>query len=80
VSFVKMKTDDVVTCAPGAPPETAAVVDGDANGMYLDEMRHFIRCVERGEPPMVDGREALRSLRVVEAAKRSAAGGGWVRV
>jgi predicted dehydrogenase len=59
----------------GAEPssdETIQIDDGDANEMYLEEMRHFIRCLEAGEPPLVDGLEGLRSLRLVEAAKRSA--------
>jgi predicted dehydrogenase len=52
--------------------ETIHVDDGDPNNMYLEEVRHFIRCLEAGEPPNVDGVEALRSIRLVEAAKRSA--------
>jgi predicted dehydrogenase len=59
----------------GAEPssdETLQIDDGDVNAMYLEEMRHFIRCLEAGEPPLVDGAEGLRSLRLVEAAKRSA--------
>jgi predicted dehydrogenase len=54
--------------------------DGEPNDMYLEEMRHFIRCVEGPEPPPVDGRDALRSLRLVEAAKRSSRERRWVRV
>jgi predicted dehydrogenase len=69
----------VTVHAPGAPPERIADLDGDPNDMYLEEMRHFLACIETGEPPLVDGSEALRSLRLVEAAKRSAAEGGWVR-
>ena len=50
--------------ADGAPDvEDLRAADGEPNDMYLDEMRHFIRCVEGLEPPLVDGREALRSLR-----------------
>jgi predicted dehydrogenase len=48
--------------------------------MYVEELRRFLRSVETGEPPLVDGREALRSLRWVEAAKRSARNGRWVKV
>ena len=48
--------------------------------MYLEEMRHFIRCVEGLEPPLVDGRAALRSLRLVEAAKLSSRERRWVRL
>lgn len=59
--------------------EDLRAADGDPNHMYLEEMRHFIRCVERGERPLVDGAEALRSLRLVEAAKRSSRERRWVR-
>jgi predicted dehydrogenase len=61
-----------------SPPETMSVPDGDASDMYLAEMRHFVRCMEGRESPLVDGREGLRSLRLVEAAKVSAAEGRWV--
>ncbi len=61
-------------------PEEIRVADGDPNDMYLAEMRHFIRCIEGRESPRVDGREALRSLRLVEAAKASARAGRWVRL
>ncbi len=54
--------------------------EGDANLMYMEEMRHFIRCVNGEETPLVDGREALRSLRLVEAAKASARERRWVQV
>ena len=57
----------------------ARVDDGDPNAMYLEELRHFIRCVEGQESPLMDGREALRSLQLVEAAKRSVREGRWVR-
>ena len=61
-------------------PETMSVPDGGANDMYLAEMRHFVRCMEGRETPLVDGREGLRSLRLVEAAKVSAAEGRWVKL
>ena len=46
--------------------------------MYVEELRHFVRCVEGHEEPLVDGWEALRSLRLVEAAKVSAAERRWI--
>jgi predicted dehydrogenase len=58
---------------------TAPVGDGDANLMYVEELRHFVRCLEGRESPMVDGLEALRSLRVVEAARTSSRDGRRVR-
>jgi len=60
--------------------ETTAIGDGDANLMYVEELRHFVRCLEGREAPMVDGLEALRSLRVVEAARASSRDGRWVRL
>jgi predicted dehydrogenase len=62
----------VTVFVPAARPETMSVDDGAPNEMYLEELRHFIRCLEGREAPLIDGREALRSLRLVEAAKKSA--------
>jgi len=62
-----------------AGSEIVTVEDGDANEMYLEELRHFVRCIEARELPLVDGLEALRSLRLVEAAWTSAREGRWVR-
>jgi predicted dehydrogenase len=70
----------VVVCGPDTPPEVTRLADGDPNDMYLEEMRHFVRCLEGRASPVVDGREALRSLRVVEAAKLSSTEGRWVKL
>lgn len=56
------------------------VDDGDVNAMYLSELRHFGQSVLGGLPAAADGRDGLRALRLVEAAKRSVrAGGAWLR-
>jgi len=52
--------------------------DGPNEAMYVDEMRHFVRCIEGRDEPLVDGWEALRSLRMVEAAKTAAGERRWV--
>ena len=72
-------THTVTVRATEAPPETISVEDGETNEMYVQEMRHFARCLERLESPRVDGREGLRSLKLVEAAKTSARDGRRVR-
>jgi predicted dehydrogenase len=46
--------------------------------MYVEEMRHFIQCLEGREEPLVDGWEALRSLRMTEAAKVAIVERRWV--
>jgi len=72
-------THTVTVLAPDTRPEAMSAADGDANDMYVEELRQFIRCIEGRESPLVDGREALRSLRLVEAARTSARDGRWVR-
>ena len=68
----------------GPEPDCVEARDGSDDGpnedMYVNELRHFVACVEGREELSVDGWEALRSLRMVEAAKRSAAERRWVSV
>jgi len=56
-----------------------SVDDGGPNAMYQSEVRDFLRCVLEGGRPVADGRDGLRAIRIVEAAKRSARDGGWVK-
>ena len=58
---------------PGRDRVEEVTVEGTDADMYVEEIRHLIDCIESQAPPMVDGAEALRSLRLVEAAKESAA-------
>ena len=39
-------THAVTVLAPDAPPETVSDGGGDTNQMYMEELRHFIRCLE----------------------------------
>ena len=50
------------------------------NDMYLEEMKHFLGCVDEQVLPVVDGLDALRTLRVVLAAKESAISGQVVMI
>jgi predicted dehydrogenase len=44
---------------------------GDRNRMYLDELAHFLDCVQDGTPPLIDGAQGLAVLGLVEAARES---------
>lgn len=55
-------------------------INTERNQMFRDEMRHFARCVETGEPPMLDATGARAVLEVALAAKASAAGGRPVAI
>jgi predicted dehydrogenase len=45
----------------------------DVNGVYLEELSHFLHSVEHRAPVQISGEDGLRVLRIVEAAKRSIA-------
>ncbi|MBV9767569.1 MAG: Gfo/Idh/MocA family oxidoreductase, partial [Acidobacteriaceae bacterium] len=45
----------------------------DRNQLFLDEMRHFLECVENRRKPVVDLADGLWSLRMALAAKESIA-------
>src|SRR5579871_1496167 len=47
----------------------------EPNQMYMDELRHFLRCLAREEEPTLDLFEGARVLQVALAAKESAATG-----
>ena len=42
----------------------------------MEECRHFLHCIEKRERPGTDGVEALRVLRILEAAQKSMEAGG----
>jgi predicted dehydrogenase len=41
------------------------------NQMFIDELKHFLACVRGAEQPLVDLREARRSMAVAQAASKS---------
>jgi predicted dehydrogenase len=49
------------------------VINGKLAGAIRNETDHFLRCVLSGEPPLIDGRAARRSLEIGLAADRSIA-------
>ena len=53
---------------------------GQLNDMYVEEARHFLACVRGEATPRCDGWDGLRTMQVVEAARRSSAARSWVKV
>lgn len=41
----------------------------DINSMYVDEMRHFLECVEGGRKPIIDVTEGVKTLRLALSLK-----------
>jgi len=50
------------------------------NDMYVEEARHFVACVRGEARPACDGWDGLRTMKVIEAARHSAAEHRWVKV
>lgn len=44
----------------------------ESDETYTLEWQHFLDCVQNGSNPLIDGRDGLASLRVIEAARLSA--------
>jgi predicted dehydrogenase len=53
---------------------------GQLNDMYVEEARHFVACVRGDTTPRCDGWDGLRTMKVIEAARRSSAERRWVKV
>ena len=50
-----------------------SVPDGfDRNTLFLDEMRHFIACIDGNKQPLCTMDDGIQTLRIVLAAKQSA--------
>ena len=50
------------------------------NDMYVDEARHFLACIRDEAVPRCDGWDGLKTMQVIEAARRASAERRWVRV
>lgn len=55
--------------------QTLFVHQHQRDDSYLAEWRHFLACITDGSPPAIPGSEALAVLHIIEAARRSSAGG-----
>lgn len=53
---------------------------GQLNDMYVEEAKHFIACIRGTAKPVCDGWDGLKTMRVIEAARESAAQRRWVTV
>ena len=55
-------------------------INTERNQMFVDEMRHFVRCIEAREPPVLDAAGGRAILEVALAAKASAVAGRPVAI
>lgn len=52
----------------------------DRNQMFLDELKHFLSCIDGTAQPLVSVKEAEKSLKVIIAAKKSLESGTVVKL
>jgi predicted dehydrogenase len=50
------------------------------NDVYLEEARHFLACIRGEASPACDGWDGLKTMRVIDAARKAAAERRWVKV
>jgi predicted dehydrogenase len=53
---------------------------GQLNDMYMEEARHFLACIRGEASPRCDGWDGLKTMRVIDAARRAASERRWIRV
>jgi len=53
---------------------------GQLNDMYVEEARHFVACVRGEAEPRCDGWDGLRTMQVIDAARRASAERRWVTI
>jgi predicted dehydrogenase len=53
---------------------------GQLNDMYVEEARHFLACIKGEATPRCDGWDGLKTMRVIDAARRAASERRWIRV
>lgn len=54
-----------------AAPNVFRVENFDRNNLFLDQARHFLRCLKTREKPIVDLADGIQSLRMALAVKQS---------
>ena len=55
-------------------------VDADANLMYIEEMKHFLECIDSSSIPLIDAIQGKRVLEIALAAKESSEKGAVMKV
>jgi predicted dehydrogenase len=60
--------------------ELHPAVELDRNGMYIEEMRHFLACVRGHETPGISLLDGRRVLEIALGVKRSSETGQVIRI
>lgn len=50
------------------------------DGTYIEEWKHFLKCIDKEETPRVSGRDGLKVLQVIEAIRQSSSTGKLISI
>lgn len=78
--FVDLHVPEVRVVDASGRAEVHGVPDFKRNDLFVDELRHFLACVEGRATPAVSARDGARSLEIALAAHRSIATGAAVEL
>jgi predicted dehydrogenase len=80
VSIDLIANETILYTGHGGDCERFKVEGFERNQLFLDELRHFLNCVETRQTPVVSLRDAAVSLRTALAAKESISTGQLVEI
>ncbi len=63
---------NTVTVNDGTARKFKEFGSGSANEMYVEEMKHFLKCARTGEKPLADAEDGRNALRIALSAKKMA--------
>jgi len=76
--FIYEHKIDWIARSPIPHPEQAKVIEIEDKEPLRSECEHFINCIQKRTPPLTDGNEGLRVLKILEACQKSLEGGGKI--
>ena len=78
--MVDLTIPEIRMCNADGHTEVHAIPDFRRNDLFLDELRHFLACLDGSEKPVVNLRDGVSSLEIALAAKRSIENANVVRI
>ena len=80
IQWRRFENESVRVFDPEANRWEAYPFGGQLNDMYVDEVRHFVACIRGEARPACDGWDGLKTMQVIDAARRASAERRWVKV
>jgi len=63
ISFLQIFSEDIRGCKSSRKP---ILIKTELNNPHFDQLKHFFKCITEKKEPLVDGEEAIKSIRLIE--------------